>query len=86
MKKTMLALTGAVIILAGCQDEKPAETSAVEVPQATETEVTTSAEVTTETIDTLPVAEEQVKRLLKKELLQRHFHDFAQILIVHLRN
>ncbi|MDF4876520.1 lipoprotein, partial [Vibrio parahaemolyticus] len=23
MKKTMLALTGAVIILAGCQDEKP---------------------------------------------------------------
>lgn len=25
MKKTMLALTGAVIILAGCQDEKPAE-------------------------------------------------------------
>ncbi|EGQ9177077.1 copper resistance protein NlpE [Vibrio alginolyticus] len=60
MKKTMLALTGAVIILAGCQDEKPAETSAVEVPQATETEVTTSADVTTETIDTLPVEEEQV--------------------------
>ncbi|EVU17714.1 hypothetical protein D046_2773A, partial [Vibrio parahaemolyticus V-223/04] len=25
MKKTMLALTGAVIILAGCQDEKPVE-------------------------------------------------------------
>ena len=60
MKKTMLALTGAVIILAGCQDEKPAETSAVEVPQATETEVTTSADVTTETINTLPVEEEQV--------------------------
>ncbi|MDW3643151.1 lipoprotein, partial [Vibrio sp. 1291-1] len=40
MKKTMLALTGAVIILAGCQDEKPVETSAVETPQAVEMEVT----------------------------------------------
>ncbi|MGU3846890.1 copper resistance protein NlpE, partial [Vibrio diabolicus] len=39
MKKTMLALTGAVIILAGCQDEKPAEPSAVDVPQATDTDV-----------------------------------------------
>lgn len=34
MKKTLLALTGAVVILAGCQDEKPAETTAVDIPQA----------------------------------------------------
>ena len=60
MKKIMLALTGAVIILTGCQDEKPVKTSAVEVPQATETEVTTNAEVSTKTIDTLPVEKEQV--------------------------
>ncbi|PFG57751.1 putative lipoprotein NlpE involved in copper resistance [Vibrio sp. ES.051] len=49
MKKVLLALTGAVIILTGCQDEKPTDTSAVEVPP--ETEVTTEA---------LPVEEEQV--------------------------
>ena len=52
MKKTLLALTGAVIILAGCQDEKPAETAAVEAPQVEETQVVTA--------DPMPVVEEQV--------------------------
>lgn len=56
MKKTMLALTGAVIILAGCQDEKPVETSAVEASQAVEMEVTD----TELPVDAVPVEEEQV--------------------------
>jgi uncharacterized lipoprotein NlpE involved in copper resistance len=51
MKKTMLALTSAVIILAGCQDEKPAETTAVEAPQVEETQVATT--------DAMPVVEEE---------------------------
>ncbi|MGR5237157.1 copper resistance protein NlpE [Vibrio alfacsensis] len=51
MKKTLLALTSAVFILAGCQDEKPADTTAVDVPQATETETTLNA---------TPIEEEQV--------------------------
>ncbi len=32
MKKTMVILMGAAIILAGCQDEKPAETTEIETP------------------------------------------------------
>ncbi len=53
MKKTMLALTGAIIILAGCQDEKPAETTAIEAPQVEETQVP-------ETTEAMPAPEEQV--------------------------
>lgn len=51
MKKTLLALSCAVFILAGCQDEKPADTTTVDVPQATETETTLNA---------TPIEEEQV--------------------------
>ncbi|MGR5133388.1 copper resistance protein NlpE [Vibrio alfacsensis] len=51
MKKTLLALSCAVFILAGCQDEKPAGTTTVDVPQATETETTLNA---------TPIEEEQV--------------------------
>ncbi|HHP0491420.1 MULTISPECIES: copper resistance protein NlpE [Vibrio] len=51
MKKTLLALTGAVVILAGCQDEKPAETTAVDIPQASEVE---------STVDATPIEEEQM--------------------------
>ncbi|EDP59641.1 copper resistance protein NlpE [Vibrio sp. AND4] len=51
MKKTLLALTGAVVILAGCQDEKPAQTTVVEVPQATEADTS---------VDMTMVEEEQV--------------------------
>ena len=52
MKKTMLAVTSAVIILAGCQDEKPAEMTAVETPQVEEMQVA-------ETTDAMPAPEEQ---------------------------
>ncbi|WOG27671.1 copper resistance protein NlpE [Endozoicomonas sp. 8E] len=51
MKKTLLALTGVLIIMAGCQDEKPADTTAVDVPQATDLE---------NAIDVAPIKEEQV--------------------------
>ncbi|WP_257281202.1 MULTISPECIES: copper resistance protein NlpE [unclassified Endozoicomonas] len=51
MKKTLLALMGAVIILAGCQDEKPPETTAVEVPDVIELE---------SAIDVTPIEENQV--------------------------
>lgn len=51
MKKTLLALSCAVFILAGCQDEKPADTTTIDVPQATETETTLNA---------TPIEEEQV--------------------------
>ncbi|CAM2979992.1 copper resistance protein NlpE [Vibrio mytili] len=60
MKKTMLALTGAVIILAGCQDEKPAETVAVEAPQASEAQVANAQAAEDELVVTAPVVEEKV--------------------------
>lgn len=51
MKKTLLALTGVVIITVGCQDEKPPEISAVDGPQATHQK---------NAIDVAPIEEEQL--------------------------
>ncbi|AXY03440.1 copper resistance protein NlpE [Vibrio alfacsensis] len=51
MKKTLLALTSAVFILAGCQDEKPTDTTVIDAPQATETQ---------ESVDVTPIEDEQV--------------------------
>ncbi len=53
MKNTMLILTAAVIILSGCQDEKPADSSETEIPQIEDTQL---SEVT----DAMLVPEEQV--------------------------
>ncbi|TMX42613.1 copper resistance protein NlpE [Vibrio rotiferianus] len=52
MNKTLLAITmAAVFTLVGCQDEKQKESTATDVPQATEVETT---------IDATPIEEEQV--------------------------
>ena len=59
MNKTILVLTSAVFMLAGCQDEKPAETQAApDAPQAVQSQaVTTITE--TETIDIAPAEDTQ---------------------------